>query len=316
MQAAIQLRELSRRFGHFTAVDRVSLEIARGEVFGLLGPNGAGKSTAIRMLCGLLAPSSGSAMVGGCDVVRDPEGVRRRIGYMSQRFSLYRDLTVEENLIFYGGMYGLGGAHAAERRRAVMAQIGLQDRAGQLTGKLSGAIAQRVALAAALLHEPAILFLDEPTSGVDPLSRRLFWDIIRDVSSAGVTIFITTHFMDEAEYCGRIGFISGGRLMAVGAPGEVRRRTVPEDLFSAIAEPLAAARARVLELPGVRAANFFGSRLHVFCEPGFYGSGDALARAWAAHAAELRVGAVERVAPTLEDAFLRLAQPSRAEAAP
>lgn len=224
---------LTKVFGSFTAVDRVSFTVGRGEIFGFLGPNGAGKSTTIRMLCGLLASSSGTATVNGFDINRDPESVRQSIGYMSQKFSLYKDLTVAENLAFFGGIYGLEGEHLRERARSAIAMAGLTGVESQLTGTLSGAFQQRLALGCAILHEPRILFLDEPTSGVDPVARRLFWDLIHDLAVRGITILITTHFMDEAEFCGRLGFISSGKLMALDTPAGIKRATGTTTLESA-----------------------------------------------------------------------------------
>ena len=214
---------LTKRFGDFVAVDNLSFAIQRGEIFGFLGPNGAGKSTTIRMLCGLLTPSEGQARVGGYEVGRDPERVRENIGYMSQKFSLYRDLTVRENLAFFGGVYGLDGDRLEARSAVAMDMAGLHGLEDRLTGTLSGAHQQRLALGCAILHEPPILFLDEPTSGVDPISRRMFWDLIQAMAARGVTILVTTHFMDEAEFCGRIGFINGGRLVALDRPAALKR---------------------------------------------------------------------------------------------
>ena len=221
----ITVESLTKVFGSFTAVDQVSFSVGRGEIFGFLGPNGAGKSTTIRMLCGLLSSSSGTGRVNGFDINRQPEEVRQNIGYMSQKFSLYKDLTVAENMSFFGGIYGLSGARLHDRSLAITAMAGLQGLEDRLTGTLSGAFQQRLALGCAILHEPPILFLDEPTSGVDPVARRLFWDLIHDMAARGITILITTHFMDEAEFCGRIGFISKGRLIALESPAEIRRRT-------------------------------------------------------------------------------------------
>jgi len=221
----IVVESLTKVFGRFTAVDRVSFDVERGEIFGFLGPNGAGKSTTIRMLCGLLSSSSGTARVNGHDINRDPELVRQNIGYMSQKFSLYKDLTLSENLAFFGGIYGLEGERLRERAAAMIAMAGLQGFEKHLTGTLSGALQQRLALGCAILHEPPILFLDEPTSGVDPVARRLFWDLIHDMAGRGITILITTHFMDEAEFCGRIGFISAGRLIALDTPSGIKRQT-------------------------------------------------------------------------------------------
>jgi ABC-2 type transport system ATP-binding protein len=220
-QAAVETRELTRRFGAVTAVDRLNLRIAQGEVFGLLGPNGSGKTTTIRMLCGLLDPSGGTATVAGIDVTVAPEQIKLCIGYMSQKFGLYEDLTVAENLDFYGGIYGLRDAARAARVSEVIAFLGLDRRLEQLVGQLSGGWKQRLALGCALLHRPAVLFLDEPTAGVDPAARRDFWRTIADLAAAGTTVIVTTHYMDEAERCARLAMMSDGRLIALGTPAEV-----------------------------------------------------------------------------------------------
>ena len=222
-ESVIAVSGLTKRFGNFTAVDDLSFSVRCGEIFGFLGPNGAGKSTTIRMLCGLLTPTEGEAMVGGFGVSQDPERVRENIGYMSQKFSLYRDLTVRENIAFFGGVYGLAGQRLRARAEAVIDMAGLHGLEQRLTGTLSGAHQQRLALGCAILHEPPILFLDEPTSGVDPILRRMFWDLIQAMAARGSTILVTTHFMDEAEFCGRLGFITGGRLVALDRPTELKR---------------------------------------------------------------------------------------------
>ena len=222
-EVVVRIENLVKRFGAFTAVDNVTLDVYRGEIFGFLGPNGAGKSTTIRILCGLLTPTSGRAMVAGFDVGQDPEPVRRNIGYMSQKFSLYDDLTVEENINFFSGIYGVPKELRPERKARVLEMAGLTDRRASLTGLLSGGWKQRLALGCAILHEPPILFLDEPTSGVDPLARRAFWDLIYEFSSAGQTIFVTTHYMDEAEYCHRIALMYRGRVVALGSPKELKK---------------------------------------------------------------------------------------------
>ncbi|HEX9283481.1 MAG TPA: ABC transporter ATP-binding protein [Gemmatimonadales bacterium] len=218
---AVETHDLTRRFGPLTAVNRLTLRIERGEVFGLLGPNGSGKTTTIRMLCGLLDPSEGSARVAEIDVTVAPEQIKQRIGYMSQKFGLYEDLTVSENLDFYAGVYGLVGAARRARVGEVIAFIGVQDRLSQLAAQLSGGWKQRLALGCALLHRPAVLFLDEPTAGVDPAARRRFWRAIHDLAEQGTTVLVTTHYMDEAERCGRLGMMSGGNLIALGTPAEV-----------------------------------------------------------------------------------------------
>ena len=241
IQAAVATRGLTRRFGALTAVDALTLRIERGEVFGLLGPNGSGKTTTIRMLCGLLEPSAGSALVAGIDVSVAPELIKQRIGYMSQQFGLYEDLTVSENLTFYAGVYGLVNATRRARVADVVAFIGIGDRLGQLAGELSGGWKQRLALGCALMHRPAVLFLDEPTAGVDPAARRTFWRTIKELAEQGTTVIVTTHYMDEAERCGRLAMMSGGHLIALGTPAEVAAQVggaggTLEDAFIALQE--------------------------------------------------------------------------------
>jgi ABC-2 type transport system ATP-binding protein len=231
---AVEVRDLVKRFGEFVAVDRVSFQVRRGEIFGFLGPNGAGKSTTIKILCGLLAPSSGTAMVGGCDVAADPERVRQQIGYMSQKFSLYDDLTVEENLEFFGGIYGVPASRIREREEFVLRMADLEGQRRRMTRELAGGWKQRLALGCAILHEPPILFLDEPTSGVDPIARREFWDLIYQLSERGHTVFVTTHYMDEAEYCHRLALMYKGRIVAMDTPEALKReagRASMEEVF-------------------------------------------------------------------------------------
>jgi ABC-2 type transport system ATP-binding protein len=306
----IEVRELTKIFGRFTAVDHISFVIRKGEIFGFLGPNGAGKSTTIRMLCGLLASTSGFATVGGFDINRNPEQVRENIGYMSQKFSLYKDLTVAENIAFFGGVYGLEGRHLRDRAEAVIAMAGLAGSEHQLAGTLSGALQQRLALGCAILHKPPILFLDEPTSGVDPISRRMFWDLIQEMSSTGVTILITTHFMDEAEFCERIGFISGGKLVALDTPTALKHKAVDEDLFELTLPTVRGAMEKLSGLEGLRACSYFGSRLHLFCRRGAFTT-DSLERETRNRGLDIR--AVEQVPVSLEDAFVRLVQKQAAE---
>jgi ABC-2 type transport system ATP-binding protein len=221
-ELAVEVEGLVKRFGSFTAVDRVSFRVARGEIFGFLGPNGAGKSTTIRTLCGLLRPTAGRASVGGFDVATQPEQIRRNIGYMSQKFSLYEDLTVEENIDFFGGIYRIPPERKRERKEWAIRMAGLSDHRRARAGHLSGGWKQRLALGCAILHEPPVLFLDEPTSGTDPISRRSFWDLIYSLSGGGTTVFLTTHHMDEAEYCDRLGLVYRGELVAMGSPGELK----------------------------------------------------------------------------------------------
>ena len=225
MSVAVEIHNLYKRFGGFTAVDDVSLTVEKGEIFGFLGPNGAGKSTTIRMLCGLLTPSSGKASVAGFDVATEPESIRRNIGYMSQKFSLYDDLTVEENIDFFSGIYGVPRERRAERKEYVVSMAGIEERLSTLTHHLAGGWKQRLALGCAILHEPPILFLDEPTSGVDPIARRAFWDLIYQLSEAGNTVFVSTHYMDEAEYCHRLALMYRGRVIALGAPAVLKQES-------------------------------------------------------------------------------------------
>lgn len=219
---AVSLSNLEKRFGDFIAVNRISLEVRKGEIFGFLGPNGAGKSTTIRMLCGIITPTAGSGTVAGFDLVREPETIKRNIGYMSQKFSLYEDLTVEENIDFYSGIYRIPAVKKLARKEWVLDMAGLTARRTTRTGTLSGGLKQRLALGCAVLHEPPVIFLDEPTSGVDPVSRRAFWDLIYLLSGEGVTIFVTTHYLDEAEYCDRLALIYRGEVIALGTPEELK----------------------------------------------------------------------------------------------
>ena len=230
---------LVKRFGDFVAVDHVSLEVARGEIFGFLGPNGAGKSTTIRILCVLLAPTEGRATVNGFDVARDPEAVKRNIGYMSQKFSLYDDLTVEENIEFFSGVYGVPRELRAARRDYALRMAGLEEKRGSMTRLLAGGWKQRLALGCAILHEPPILFLDEPTSGVDPIARRMFWDLIYQLSAQGHTVFVSTHYMDEAEYCHRLALMYRGKVVALGSPAELKQSAgmaTMEEVFVSVIE--------------------------------------------------------------------------------
>jgi ABC-2 type transport system ATP-binding protein len=236
-QSVVHTHELCKHFGDLVAVESLSLEITRGEVFGMLGPNGSGKTTTIRMLCGLIAPTSGEITVAGIDAVRDPEGVRRRIGYMSQRFGLYDDMTVRENFRFYAGLYGLSRRERNAREEELFTELGLTPRIRQLTGTLSGGWKQKLALACATAHRPDLVFLDEPTAGVDPAARRQFWRIIRELSAGGMTILVTTHYMDEATQCDRLAFLSRGHLIGVGTPEEITtqfNQPTIEDVFIAL----------------------------------------------------------------------------------
>lgn len=304
---------LAKRFGSFVAVNGVSFAARRGEILGFLGPNGAGKSTVIRMLCGLLRPTSGRALVDGIDVARDPEAVRQRIGYMSQKFSLYQDLTVRENLRFFGGVYGVGHAELPDRIRFAMEMASITEHADTLVSELAGGWKQRLALGCAILHRPNILFLDEPTSGVDPLSRRRFWDLIHDLAEQGVTVLVSTHHMDEAEFCNRIALINRGSLVALGSPVELRHHALGGELLRVDGSPLG----RMLELlrgyPGARDTAIFGNSVHVLVDRADDHLGPLRAQLETQGVAGL---VVQRIDPSLEDTFVQLIGAQRNDAAP
>jgi len=298
MTPAIEVQGLEKRFGDFRAVRGVSFHVEPGEIFGYLGANGAGKSTTIRILCGLLVPSGGSAIVAGHDVATDSEGVRLSVGYMSQKFSLYPDLTAFENLDFFGGAYRLPPAQRRKRARELMNEVGLEPGDATLTGAMPGGMRQRVALAAALLHEPRIVFLDEPTAGVDPAARRTFWRTIRRIAESGVTIFVTTHYMDEAEYCHRVGLMVDGALVALDTPSRLKETYVPGVIYEVRGPALPQEPLRAL--PGVTRVEPFGAGLHVGGDADL--DADAIARALAAAGAG--EATIEPILPTLEDVFL------------
>jgi len=297
----VEVRELTRTFGAFIAVDRVTFAVRPGEVFGFLGSNGAGKTTTIRMLCGLLAPSAGSATVLGLDVGRDAHALKRRIGYMSQRFSLYTDLTVDENLRFWGGAQGLGGSRLDERADWAVAMADLTLRRGTLVRELPVGFRQRLALGAALLHSPPVVFLDEPTGGVDPEARRRFWDLIDELSAAGTAVFVTTHYMDEAERCHRVALMHAGRLLALDTVPALKA-VFPTGSVVEVSCPRAAQALAVLDaLPDVREAALFGARLHAALSDPARGAGLA-AKLEARGFAPVEV---RPITPTLEDVFIR-----------
>ena len=302
-EVAVKVEELVRRFGAFVAVDRISFEVPQGEIFGFLGPNGAGKSTTIRMLTGLLAPTEGRGWVGGRDIRTEGERIKEIIGYMSQKFSLYEDLTVEQNLDFYGGIYRIPAAKKASRKAWALEMAGLTGRETALTRELAGGWRQRLALGAAVLHEPSILFLDEPTSGVDPISRRKFWELIRTLARQGVTVFVTTHYMDEAEYCDRLALIYRGRLIALGTPDQLKREHMPEDVLEVDVERPMEALEVLGKLPEVREAALFGALLHAV-------TADADTAIPAIRTALDRAGIpavrIEKILPSLEDVFVSL----------
>jgi ABC-2 type transport system ATP-binding protein len=302
----IVVSELTRRFDAFVAVDRLTFEVKQGEVFGFLGSNGAGKSTTIRMLCGLLKPTSGAATVGGVDVSRDPEGVKRRIGYMSQRFSLYERLTVDQNIRFFGGIYGLRRDKLEVRRKFVLDMAGLHGREQMRAADLAGGWRQRLALGCAILHEPQIVFLDEPTGGVDPLSRRQFWTLIDQLSSTGVTVLVTTHYLDEAEHCNRVAIIHAGRLAAIGTTGELKRMFGDRVIVEVHAgNPIEAMR--LLDgMPEVEKTSVFGTAVHAVLR-GESEAGTA-AIAGRLEGGGVRVAGIAPVQPSLEDVFLEVVE--------
>jgi len=307
----IQAKDLTRRFGDFVAVDRVSLEVRRGEIFGFLGPNGAGKSTTIRMLCGILAPTSGEAYVGGFDVRREPDKVKERIGYMSQKFSLYPDLTVAENIRFYGGIYGLPPDKLRERGAWAVEMANLKGREDQLTRELAGGWKQRLALGCSILHEPPMLFLDEPTSGVDPISRRQFWDLIYRLADQGTTVFVTTHFLDEAEHCNRLVLIYRGKVIALGSPDELKRTAVEGTILDIACESCDQATELLKRASWARQVALFGSSVHALVDDPEEGARKARAEL---ERAGLTVHRISPVPPTLEDVFISLIEKADREA--
>ncbi len=305
--AAISVEHLSRRFGDFVAVDDVSFDVRQGEIFGFLGANGAGKSTTIRMLCGLLRPTSGTATVGGIDVSKDPEGVKLRIGYMSQKFSLYEALTVDQNIRFFGGIYGLEGPRYQERRRFALDMAGLVGRESTLTRDLAGGWRQRLALGCAILHQPPIVFLDEPTGGVDPVSRRQFWRLIDQLSQSGTTVLVTTHYLDEAEHCHRIAVMNAGKLAAIGTTTELKNVFADRPIVE-IQAPNAVDAMRVLDsLPDIEKTSLFGTAVHAVARR--RGLTPASVKA-ELEARGVRVTHTEQVEPSLEDVFLDVVERS------
>src|SRR5262245_27875425 len=298
---AIDVEHLSRRFGQFVAVNDITFDVKRGEVFGFLGANGAGKSTTIRMLCGLLTPTSGRAAIDGIDVGHDPEGVKRRIGYMSQRFSLYELLTVDQNIRFYGGLYGLERERLEARRAFVLDMAGLRGRENELARNLSGGWKQRLALGCALLHEPPIVFLDEPTGGVDPVSRRDFWRLIDDLSHRGTTVLVTTHYLDEAERCDRVAIIHAGRLAACGTPAGLRARFADRPILEIRSQDPVAAMLKLDAMPLIEKTSLFGTAVHAVLRQR---TTTLVEIAAALESVGIRVTSLAPVTPSLEDVFL------------
>lgn len=305
---AVDVREMSKVFGHFNAVNKITFQIRRGEVFGFLGPNGAGKTTTIRVLCGILPATSGNGTVLGLDVVREAEKIKTRIGYMSQKFSLYDDLTVTENLMFYSGVHGMSGDRIAQRIDAMLTLADMHDRRHQLAGQLSGGWKQRVALACSLVHEPEMVFLDEPTAGVDPVSRRRFWDMIYRIADMGTTILVTTHYMDEAEQFDQLVFIDRGTLIASGTPEQVKKDYFQARLWEIECAPLALASDTMRTQPYVLDVSIPGGSLHVITPTDFK---DSSQFEQALRNAGVTVNAIREAVPSLEDVFVHLAEMGR-----
>jgi ABC-2 type transport system ATP-binding protein len=300
---AIRAEHLTRKFGDFTAVDSIDFTVDTGQIFGFLGPNGSGKSTTIRMLCGLLPPTAGDAIVLGVDLRRDPERVKPMIGYMSQRFSLYNDLTVDENLTFFGGVYGVTGRRFAERRDFILRMADLRGRQNELTANLSVGWKQRLALGCAIIHEPRLVFLDEPTGGVDPVARRHFWELLYDMAAEGTTLFVTTHYMDEAEYCNTLAFIHEGRIVSMGTPLEIKGR-MTRQVWRIEGGPLDRLYNEVASrIPECGDAVIHGSAVHFTCEAGEAPEDSIHAQA---REAGVTIDSVNQVPPSLEDVFISL----------
>lgn len=310
MPLAVDVTGLTRVFDKFVAVDHIDLHVESGSVFGFLGPNGAGKSTTIRMLCGILRPTSGSGTVGGFDILRQTEQLKSRIGYMSQKFSLYEDLTVTENLQFFAGIYNVHGPRRRSRISWALEMAGLQGREQTTTRDLAAGWRQRLALGCAVLHEPPILFLDEPTSGVDPASRRNFWNLIGDLAGRGITVFVTTHYMDEAEHCDELALIYGGRVVATGSPALLKQRYMTSTLLEITASDLMRAFALLKDEPLVKGVALFGDTLHVTVEDEV-GARAAIATRLPAGGVTLK--SLERIEPSLEDAFVAIIESRGAE---
>lgn len=301
--SSVVIEDLVKRFGDFVAVNHISLETHKGEIFGFLGPNGAGKSTTIRMLCGLLTPTSGRAIVAGYDVAREPESVRQNIGYMSQKFSLYNDLKVIENLRLFAGLYNVPSDKLTERIDWALEMANLKGQENLIVGNLPGGWKQRLALGCAVLHRPPIIFLDEPTSGVDPISRRQFWDLIHKMAHKGVTVFVTTHYMEEAEYCNRLALIFRGKMVALGTPSELKQKSMRGELLLVECDPLGPAVEALQSAPMITDAAVFGNALHLVV-----GQAEAAIPEVKEYLADhgVTVLRVEKIRPSLEDVFVSL----------
>lgn len=301
---AVITENLTKKFGDFTAVDHVNFAIPRGEIFGFLGPNGAGKTTTMRMLLGLLRPTAGTALVLGLDVQHQLSEIRQRIGYMSQKFSLYNDLTVNENLNFYGGVYGVRGAKLRERKKYILHMAGLEGRERELTKNLSGGWKQRLALGAAIIHQPEMLFLDEPTAGVDPISRRAFWQLLYELAENGTTIFVTTHYMDEAEHCQSLAFIQRGKIVAQGSPQEMKLHQMPGEVLEIDCDQPDRAIQTLRGLGVFDEVALYGALVHVVTPKDVTAAAQKPVIEQALAAIGITVRAVDRIVPSLEDVFI------------
>jgi ABC-2 type transport system ATP-binding protein len=300
---SIVVKNLTKKFGSFTAVDEVSFEVKRGEIFGFLGANGAGKSTTIKMLCGILEPTSGDALVGGFSVAKEPDKVKQNIGYMSQRFSLYNDLTVEENIDFFGGIYGLEGNLFEERKKWVLHIANLEGKEKLLTSSLPGGIKQRLALGTAVIHKPQIVFLDEPTSGVDPISRRNFWDLINSLSADDITVLVTTHYLEEAEYCNNIILIDAGKLIAEGSSKQLKTNYIKDPIFEIECSNVVEAMELLEKQDFVGETSIFGNNIHVITNEKFK---DESQIQNLCESGSINVKRINKIIPTLEDVFIHL----------
>jgi ABC-2 type transport system ATP-binding protein len=300
---SIQVDNLTKKFGRFTAVDQISFKVKKGEVFGFLGANGAGKSTTIRMLCGLLEPTSGEALVGGFSVVKEADKIKQNIGYMSQHFSLYNDLSVEENIDFFGGVYGLNGSILDIRKKWVLQTAYLEGKEKRLTGSLPLGIKQRLALGVAVIHKPKIVFLDEPTSGVDPISRRNFWDLIHNLSAEGVTVIVTTHYLEEAEYCHHIILINAAKLIAEGNANQLKTDFIKSPIFEIECDNAIQAMQILEKQEFVSETSVFGNQIHVIVNEKYQNIEQIKSKC---NTAQINIKKIERIVPSLEDVFIHL----------
>ena len=306
---SIEIKSLTKKFGDFTSVDNISFDVKKGEIFGFLGANGAGKSTTIKMLCGILEPTSGDAMVGGYSIVKDPDMVKKNIGYMSQRFSLYNDLTVEENINFFGGVYGLEGKELKDRKIWVLEIANLKGKEKLLTGSLPGGIKQRLALGTAVIHKPGIVFLDEPTSGVDPISRRGFWELINDLSDEGITVFVTTHYLEEAEFCNNIILINAGKLIAEGNSKQLKTNYIKNTILEVECDNVVEALDILDKQSFVEDTSIFGNSIHLSVPKDF--SDFEMISKLLTSEHSINVSKITKIIPTLEDVFIHLLEKSK-----